>query len=336
MTKYSNHHCDVISTVQLSPFGEDHWHRIVTYSPMYFNWSDFIMMNRKHTPKKRTLISPIDINAVKLEDQLLLNEIHTIQRATIMPSVTRFSGKNSYESKYFDEEHCQRPTSPTDEYQRSSDFFHQTRESPILHSNYVETSLSHQQYTTKHSLLQPKNTSNAKIKVLSKINFGPKPQASLSVQLRQSAIARENALTTAADHRSTTPLSMSSSKRAAGGSAHSSRRSHQKYRFLYPQTPPPSETYTIGVKSTNTSRSKVHMIKTKTDRARKQQHTELKTILVKPCRQLLTSDNTLEETIPNSIETMRQLRGSIPAFEKNLRYTYHKQLNKFRNDLKKC
>ncbi|CAF0947711.1 unnamed protein product [Rotaria sp. Silwood1] len=358
MAKYSNQHSDCISTVQLCPFGEDQWNRIVTYSPMYFNWTDFLMMNRKqmckHTPRKRALICPMDMKAVKLEDQLLLNELHAIQRAAIMPSVTRFSEKNSYDSKYLDEEHSQRPTSPTDEYQRSSDFFHQTRESPTLRCNYGETSFSHQQYTSKHSLVQPKITNNGPIKALSKINFGSKPQASLSVQLRQSTIARENALATAADHRSITPLSMSSSKRAAGGSAHSSRRNYQQHRLPYPLTPPPTETYIIGglyeqsasdtsstmkkpfMRTTNTSRSTVHMIKTKTDRAREKQHIELKTMLVKPCRQLITSDSTLEETIPNSIETMRKLGGSISAFERNLRYTYHRQLNQFRNNLKKC
>ncbi|CAF2878069.1 unnamed protein product [Rotaria sp. Silwood2] len=358
MTKYSNQHNDFISTVQLCPFGEDHWNRIVTYSPMYCNWTDFIMMNRKqtrkHSPRKRALISPMDMKAVKLEDQLLLNELQVIQRAAIMPSVTRFSGKNSYDSKYLDEEYCQRPTSPTDEYQRSSDFFHQTRESPTLRYNYADTSSSPQQYTTKHALLQPKITNNGPVKAVSKFNFGPKPQASLSVQLRQSTIVRENTLATATDHRSITPLSMSSSKRAAGGSAHSSRRNHQQYRLPYPQTPPPTETYIIGglyeqstsetsstiqkplVRNASTRRSTVHSIKTKTNRAREKQHIDLKTVSVKPCRRLIKSDTTLEETIPNSIETMRKLGGPITAFEKNLRYTYHRQLNQFRTNLKKC
>jgi hypothetical protein len=189
--------------------------------------------------------------------------------------------------------------------------------------------------------------------LLPNINLGPKPQASLSVQLRQSAITRENALgtSTTTDNRSASPLSMASSKRTAGnnGSARSSRRVNQQYRVVLPQQTPSTDTNVMGglyeqstidsastimkkpyPRSTNTSRSTLNMLKTKNERARQKQQMELKTILVNPCRQPITIDGGLEETIPNSIEIMRKLRGPVPAFESNLRFNYNRQLTQYR------
>jgi hypothetical protein len=179
--------------------------------------------------------------------------------------------------------------------------------------------------------------------------LGPKPQASLGVQLRQSTIAREHARATVLDHRSTSPLIMSSPRRTIG-SAHSGHRNcQQQCRVLNSQISQTNETNITGglyeqlpidsfstikksyPRSTNTSRSTIHMLKTKNDRARKKQNIELKTILVQPFRQPIFGDSELEETIPNSIEIMRSLRGPITPFESNLRYNYHRQLNQFRN-----
>ena len=189
--------------------------------------------------------------------------------------------------------------------------------------------------------------------MLPNINLGPKPQASLSVQLRQSAITRENALgtSTTTDNRScASPLSMASSKRTAGNlsSARSSRRANQQYRVVLPQQTPSTDTNVMGgfyeqstidsastikkpyPRSTNTSRSTLNMLKTKNERARQKQQMELKTILVNPCRQPTTTDGGLEEVIPNSIEIMRKLGGPIPAFESNLRFSYNRQLKQYR------
>jgi hypothetical protein len=133
------------------------------------------------------------------------------------------------------------------------------------------------------------------------------------------------------------------------GSAHSGRQANQRSCTLHSQTPQTVESNVMGglyeqlsddsmsttrksyPKRTNTSRSNIHMVKTKNDRARQKQHVELKTILVQPYRPPLTSDSDLEETIPNSIEIMRQFGGPLSAFERNLRYNYHRQLNQFRN-----
>ena len=191
------------------------------------------------------------------------------------------------------------------------------------------------------------------MKTLSEIDLGPKPEVSVSIQLRQSAMTREHALGVATDHRSTTPISMSSGKRAAGGSVYSSRRGHPLYQFSYCQTPTPTETNAAAAfyeqlatessasikksctRSTNRSRSTVHMIRTKSDRARQKQHIGLRTVLIEPCKQPILRDKELEEKIPNSIEIMRKLPGSINAFERNLRHTYHRHLNHYRNDLRK-
>ncbi|CAF4555070.1 unnamed protein product [Rotaria socialis] len=163
MLKYPNHHYDLISTVPLSPFVEGQWNRIVTYSPMYADWPDYVVTNPKRAHKdilrKRSLISPVHLKTVQLEDKLLLNELHSIQRIANLPTLVSYTERSSSkESKYIDGDNLQRTTSPTDEYQRSADFFHMTREPPMMHSNYAEQSqsLSHQTYSTKHSSLEPK------------------------------------------------------------------------------------------------------------------------------------------------------------------------------------
>lgn len=187
------------------------------------------------------------------------------------------------------------------------------------------------------------------MRAVANINFGPKPLASLGVQLQQSAITRQHALENSIDHRIISPLTMSSSRRAVG-SAHSGHRPNQQNRTLYSQTPQTTETNAMGglyeqlstdsssstakkshPRSRNNSRSTMHMLKTRNERARQKQQIDLKTVLVRPCRPPIFGDGNLEETIPNSIEVMRRLGGPVTAFERNLRYNYHRQLNHFRN-----
>ena len=172
------------------------------------------------------------------------------------------------------------------------------------------------------------------------IDFGPKPQASLSVQLQQSTITRQHALASSMDRPLISPLTMCSSRRPIG-SAHSTRRTNQQNRTsdahaiggLYEQV---STDLSTTVKksyprSTNTSRTTMHRVKTKNDRARQKQHVELKTVLVQPSQQVFSGDSNSEEFIPNSIEIMRQLGGHVSAFEKNLKVDYRRQLHHFRN-----
>lgn len=152
---------DSISTVQLSPFGEDHWNRIVTYSPIYVHWTDLIMMTDKRTNKstsnKRHLINTMDINSIKLDDEILLNELHDIRRTTI---VSKRKGDNLYhEAKFLEEEeeeeqHGRRTTSPVEEYQRSENVFYPI-ETPKPQVNYIDLSFTNQQIHTKPSISQP-------------------------------------------------------------------------------------------------------------------------------------------------------------------------------------
>ena len=148
------------------------------------------------------------------------------------------------------------------------------------------------------------------------------------------------------------------SSRRTGGSAHSSRRpaaANQQPLLTHCQTPQThtNETSLLGgfceelstdslsstkksnVRSMNSSRTALHMLKTKNERARQKQQVELKTILVNPCQASIDDETDLEESIPNSIEIMRRLGGSVSAFEKNLRSNYQRQLTQFRASSKK-
>jgi hypothetical protein len=365
---YSNQYHDSISTVPLSPFGEDHWNRIATYSQMYLHWTDLVMITpklkkNKSKPAKRNLINSIDVESLKLDDEILLNEIYDM-RKTAARSTSKQKKHLYDDSKFLDEDHDRRTTSPTDEYRKSPEYIRQTRESPKHHPSYVNSSFSNQQYNKKRSLLPPQVYMNVKknylnkifslqtkstglSKTLTNIDFGPKPQASLGIQLRQSTIARENALATSIDHQVLSPLGISSPRRALG-SGHSSRRTNQEHRVSFSQSPQKNETNIMGglyeqlsdssfslkktyPRSTNTSRSTIHMLKTKNERERQKQNIVLKTTIVNPSRQPILVDNELEEAIPNSIEIMRKIGGPVTAFESNLRYNYHRQLNQFRN-----
>jgi hypothetical protein len=167
MTYFNQHH-DSISTVQLSPFGEDQWQRIVTYSPIYVHWTDMLMMSQQRPTRnmsgKLNLIDPIDMHSLKLDDEILLHELHDIKKAAAMPSATILKGKNpNHESKIFDAEQDQKTAMPPEDYQASSSFFHDIKDPPKHHSSYVDTSfayqtkrpvLSNQVYITTNSLIK--------------------------------------------------------------------------------------------------------------------------------------------------------------------------------------
>ncbi len=179
------------------------------------------------------------------------------------------------------------------------------------------------------------------------MNFGPKPQPSLGVQLRQSAIAREHVLSAAYERQLPSPLSMASSKRTITSAylnhrnqsqqppphrtveSPSSRTSYAHQQYVR-ESPPPSAKRTRA-RSTTSSRSTMHMLQTKNNRIRQKQNVDLKTVLVEPWKQVLTSDDILDGTIPNSLEIMHKMCGPATPFEQNLRYTFRRQLTQFRN-----
>ncbi len=178
-------------------------------------------------------------------------------------------------------------------------------------------------------------------KKLPRISFGPKPQPSLVVQLRQSAIIRQNALLAANDQRIPTPRSISTPKRSVS-SAHSSRHYQQQSPFRH-------DVNSLGsfddesllpitrsrTRSAHSSRSTVYLLKTKTDRIRQKQNLGLKTVLVRPWRQASWNDEILDDKIPNSFDVMHTMCGPATPFERNLRNNYHKQLSLFRNNSRK-
>ena len=172
----------------------------------------------------------------------------------------------------------------------------------------------------------------------------------MGVQLRQSAIAREQARSATHDRHLPTPLSMASSKRTIS-SAHSSQYQHpaqQQHRTLQSQVSkdmhstssngrePLSRSSTslsgrkTRAKSISSSRSTLRMLKTKNDRTRQKQNVELRTVLVEPWKQPLYTDGILDEAIPNSLEVMYQMCGPATPFERNLRQNFRRQLTQFR------
>jgi len=151
---YLTQYNDSISTVQLSPFGEIQWNRIVTYSPIYFHWTNMLMVSQKRTNKtpsgKLNSIDQIDLNALKLEDEILLNELYLMRKAAGIPS----KEKNiNHELKASDNVQDQQLASSTGDYQRSSSFFEEPKDTVKHHCSYVEPSLAQQQYNIKRALL---------------------------------------------------------------------------------------------------------------------------------------------------------------------------------------
>ncbi|CAF0910395.1 unnamed protein product [Rotaria sordida] len=355
MTDHNQHH-GPISTVQLSPFGEEQWNRIVTYSPIYVHWTDMLMMSQQRTHKpssgKLNLMGHIDLNTLKLEDELLLNELHDIRKAAANPS----KGKNTNnESKVVDDTQNHREAPSTiDDYQASStNFSHDSREPAKHHSSYVESSFIEQQYKIKRPVLSNQTiplqaNGDNQVKKLSQISFGTKQPSSIITQLRQSAIIREQSFSTTNDNRISSPLSVSSSKRNIV-SAHSNHNYCQQQKYQASKSSLSNDINTTGsiheqltressssfkgvrARSTTSSRSTIRMLKTKNDRKRQKQNIELKTLLVDPYKQIPWNDGILDESIPNSLEIMHKTCGPGTPFERNLRYNYHRQLNLFRN-----
>jgi hypothetical protein len=145
---------------------------------------------------------------------------------------------------------------------------------------------------------------------------------------------------------------MSSTKRTIT-SAYSNYRNQPQQQYRNVQTPttnemnsrttyaheqygresPPLSARKLRARSTTSSRSTMHMLKTKNNRTRQKQNIDLKTLLVEPWKQVLTTsnDDVLDETIPNSLEIMHKMCGPATPFERNLRYNFRRQLNQFRN-----
>ncbi|CAF2887224.1 unnamed protein product [Rotaria sp. Silwood2] len=348
-------HPGSISTVQLSPFGEEQWNRIVTYSPIYVHWTDMLMMTQQRTHKplsgKLNVMSRIDINTLKLEDEVLLNEIHDIRKSAANPSKEKPANQ---ESTVIDDTQNHRDAlSTTEEYQASStNFSHDSKEPTKHHSSYVESFIE-QQYKSKHPVLSNQTiplraNGDNQVKKLAQINFSTKYSSPIITQLRQSAITRENSFLTANDNRSSSPLSISSSKRNVV-SAHANHTYRQQRKSLASKSSLSNDMNTTSslheqltgesfssfkgarARSTTSSRSTMRMLKTKNDRQRQKQHIELKTLLVEPYKKIPWNDGTLDESIPNSLEIMHQMCGPGTPFERNLRYNYHRQLNQLRN-----
>jgi len=149
---------DTISTVQLSPFAEGQWNRIVTYSPIYVHWTDMLMMSqakRKQRPStgKSKVIEQIDLNSMKLEDELLLNEIYQIRKTAAISEKDKSINYDQL-SKVSDEEvvETQSHRVPTENVQSSSECFNDFKESMKHHCSYAESSFANQQqYQTKRS-----------------------------------------------------------------------------------------------------------------------------------------------------------------------------------------
>lgn len=157
---------DSIATVELSPFVEGQWHRIITYSPIYEDWTDMVLMGRPrpHTgytrsqSRKLNDLEPIDINALKLEDEILLNEIHDIRRFVVTPgqsTTMRNKHRETIDSKK--PSHVlpnERMASPTDDFQASSSGFFQPTMESLKHrgSCVTESSISQLQWNYKRPI----------------------------------------------------------------------------------------------------------------------------------------------------------------------------------------
>lgn len=155
---FINNYRDTISTVQLSPFAEGQWNRIVTYSPIYVHWTDMLMMSQakrkqRASTGKSKVVDKIDLNSMKLEDELLLNEIYQIRK---MAAMSENDKPINYDqsSKIFDEEvdETQPNKASAEDVQLSSECFNESKESMKHHCSYADSSFANQQqYRTKHS-----------------------------------------------------------------------------------------------------------------------------------------------------------------------------------------
>jgi hypothetical protein len=134
MTYYNQNH-DSISTVQLSPFVEEQWHRIDTYSPIYPHWADILIKTQQRTNRptsgKLNLNDQIDLNTLKLDDEILLHELYDLRKGSALLSRAK---NRMQELKVLNNEQEDQTASLTDNCQGSSDCFHE-----------AETSLTNEQ-----------------------------------------------------------------------------------------------------------------------------------------------------------------------------------------------
>jgi len=134
MTYYNQNH-DSISTVQLSPFVEEQWHRIDTYSPIYPHWADILIKTQQRTNRptsgKLNLNDQIDLNTLKLDDEILLHELYDLRKGSALLSRAK---NRIHELKVLNNEQEDQTASFTDNYQASSSCFHE-----------AETSLTYEQ-----------------------------------------------------------------------------------------------------------------------------------------------------------------------------------------------
>ncbi|CAF4054401.1 unnamed protein product [Adineta steineri] len=324
-----------MSTVQLSPFVEGQWHRLDTYSPVYTNSADIPMntQQRTHRPTsgKLNVIDSIDINTLKLDDEILLNELHDIRKGSAL--LSRVKNANQEQEKQA----------------VSSNFLHESK-LPLKHS-VQEPSFAYQSHNNTTGVLSsnksiPFGLNNwNEVKKFPHLNFGPKPQPALLAQLRQSAIIRQNTFV-ANEQRLSTPLPISTPKRSLS-SAQSNRyhrqsqQSESTFRHEINSTGSNEDQLTdeslsfirkIRLHSAQSSRSgSIHLLKTKSDRTRPKPNIDLTTVLMKPWRQATWNDDGFDNSIPNSLDLMHQICGPSTPFERNLRQDYHKQLNLYRS-----
>ena len=85
---YHTEYYDPISTVQLSPFVEEQWHRIDAYSATSTDWADMsangVQRTFRLTSGKLNTIDQVDLNTLKLDDEILLNELNDIRRGSAL------------------------------------------------------------------------------------------------------------------------------------------------------------------------------------------------------------------------------------------------------------
>ena len=182
-----------------------------------------------------------------------------------------------------------------------------------------------------------------------------KVESPLKVQLQQSTQVRESTMAALIDRRILTPLSVNSPKRAVGAIAQPSYRQRTNHRSFNVQTPRPNDESSnhqskeqttdtnsatsskqLSARQRSVTRASMHLLRTRNQRTKEHQKTELKSAFVKPCRQPILSDCLTDDSIPNSIEIMRRLGGPVTAFEHHLRHVYQRQLKQFRNGSVQC
>ncbi|UJR25872.1 hypothetical protein I4U23_007222 [Adineta vaga] len=343
---YLNQFYDPISTVQLSPFVEEQWHRIDTYSPISTDWQEmsFNSQQRTHRPTsgKLNIIDQVDLNTLKLDDEILLNELHDIRRGSALLARAK---QTTQKLKVVHTDQKQKSTETlTDNCLTTTNLLHQSK--VPLKQTLTEPSYVNQQQYNSRSLSSNKTSSfqvnpTNQMRKFPGMNFGPQPQPSLAAQLRQSAIIRRNNLLTTNDPRLLTPLSSPIPKRSLN-SAHSNRQYQQQELQMrheinsigsnddqFNEEPLPS-TSRPRAKSAYSSRSTVHLLKAKNDRMRQKHSIELKSILIKPWKTETCNDDVLGDPIPNSLDMMHKMCGPATPFERNLRQDYHKQLSQYR------